>query len=88
MRKARFFTVTKRVFRDLRNDKRTLALIVIAPIFVMFIFGLAFSGEVKNVKVVVVNQDQGAAAAGGSSISLSDKIISNLDREVLKLEYG
>jgi len=87
MRKARFLTVTKRVFRDLKNDKRSLALIVIAPIFVMFVFGLAFSGEVKNVKVVVVNQDQGAAA-GGSTVSLSEKIISNLDQEVLKIEYA
>ncbi|RJP33133.1 MAG: ABC transporter permease [Actinobacteria bacterium] len=88
MRRARFFTVTKRVFKDLKNDKRSLALIVIAPIFVMFVFGLAFSGEVKNVKVVVVNQDQGAAVAGGGTMSLSEKIISNLDAEVLKLEYA
>ena len=86
MRRARFFTVTKRVFRDLKNDKRSLALIVIAPIFVMFIFGLAFSGEVRNVKVIVVNQD-GGAEIGGSAMSLSEKIISNLDEEVLKLEY-
>jgi ABC-2 type transport system permease protein len=87
MRKARFLTVTKRVFRDLKNDKRSLALIVIAPIFVMIVFGLAFGGEVKNVKVIVVNQDQGSTAAAGSSISLSDRIISNLDQEVLKIEY-
>jgi len=86
MRRARFFTVNKRVFRDLKNDKRSLALIVIAPIFVMFIFGLAFSGEVRNVKVIVVNQD-GGAEIGGSAMSLSEKIISNLDEEVLKLEY-
>jgi ABC-2 type transport system permease protein len=88
MKKARFFTVTKRVFRDLKNDKRSLALIIIAPIFVMFVFGLAFSGKVKNIKVVVVNQDQGAAVAGGGTISLSEKIISNLDQEVLELEYA
>lgn len=84
MRKARFFTVTKRVFRDLRNDKRSLALIVIAPIFVMFVFGLAFSGEVKNVRVVVVNADRGAA--GGAS--LADRIVSNLDQDVVRLEYA
>ncbi len=86
MRRARFLTVTKRVFKDLRNDKRSLALIVIAPIFVMVVFGLAFGGEVKNVKVMVVNQDQGAATATGT-LSLSDQIISHLDQEVLKIEY-
>lgn len=87
MRKPRFLTVTKRVFKDLKNDKRSLALIVIAPIFVMFVFGLAFGGGVKNVKVVVVDQDQGASMGAAGTVSLSEKIISNLDTEVLKLEY-
>jgi ABC-2 type transport system permease protein len=87
MRKARLLTVTIRVLRDLRNDKRSLALIVLAPVFVMFVFGLAFSGEVEDVKVLVVDQDQGAAAPGGSTVSLSQKLISNLDQEVLDLEY-
>lgn len=89
MRRIRFLTVTRRVFRDLRNDKRTLALIVIAPLFAMFIFGLAFSGEVKNVRVLVVNQDQGAPVVpGGKAVSVSDKIISNLDRGVLDVKQG
>ena len=86
MSKPRFLTVAKRVFRDLRNDRRSLALIIIAPIFVMFVFGLAFSGEVKNVKVIVVNLDQGGEMVeGGGTVSLADKVISNLDTEVLKI---
>ena len=86
---SRFFSVSKRVFRDLRNDRRSLALIIVAPIFVMFVFGLAFSGEVRDIEVIVVDQDLGAAAMpGGSDLSLSDRIISNLDREVFRLESG
>lgn len=89
MKRMRFLTVTKRVFLDLRNDRRSLALIIIAPIFVMCVFGLAFGGEVKNVKVVVVDVDQGAAAApGGGTVSLSEKIVANLDTEILKVEYA
>jgi ABC-2 type transport system permease protein len=89
MKRIRFITVSKRVFRDLRNDKRTLALIVIAPLFAMFIFGLAFSGEVKNVRVLVVNQDQGTQVVpGGKALSVSDKIISNLDRGVLDVKQS
>jgi|SRR5450756_1003323 len=84
MKRIRFITVTKRVFQDLRNDKRTLALIIIAPLFAMFIFGLAFSGEVKNVRVLVVNQDHGVHKA----LSVSDKIISNLDRAVLDVKQS
>ena len=89
MKRLHFLTVTKRVFLDLRNDRRSLALIIIAPIFVMCVFGLAFGGEVKNVKVVVVDVDQGAAAApGGGTVSLSEKIVANLDTEILKVEYA
>ncbi len=81
----RFLTVTRRVFMDLKNDKRSLALIVLAPIFVMFVFGLAFSGEVRDVKVAVVDLDEGAA---GAPAALSRALVSNLDEEVMELEYA
>jgi len=84
MKRFRFLSVTRRVFRDLRNDRRSLAMILIAPVFAMFIFGLAFSGEVSDVRVIVVNHDQGVTTgAGGETVSAAEEIISNLDREVL-----
>ncbi|MBU1670780.1 MAG: ABC transporter permease [Actinobacteria bacterium] len=86
MRSPRFLTVTSRVFKELRNDRRTLALIVIAPVFAMFVFGLAFSGEVHDVPLIVVNQDQGAAPVPGAAIvSISGKIIANLDTKTLSI---
>ena len=89
MRFMRPLRVARRLFRELRNDRRTLALIVVAPLFAMVVFGLAFSGEVKDVGVIVVNLDEGAGApAGGGEISLSEMIIANLDDEVLDIEYG
>ena len=89
MRTPRFLKVARRVLQGLRNDRRTLALIFLAPIFAMFVFGLAFSGEVKDVKVIVVNHDQGASVSPeGQPLSLSQAIISNLDPEVIKVEYG
>ena len=59
----RALSVTKRIFLGLRNEKRTLALIFVAPIIAMFVFGLAFSGDVKDVHVVVVNKDAGLQIA-------------------------
>ncbi len=89
MRAPRFLSVTRRIFLDLKNDKRTLALIFIAPVFAMFVFGLAFSGEVKNVRVEVVNLDKGAPGPlPGSTISIPDKVIGNLDRKVLDIQYA
>jgi ABC-2 type transport system permease protein len=74
MKLKRAFAITKRIFRGLRHDRRTLALIIVAPILIMCIFGVAFSGDVKNVDVVVVNLDDGP---------ISKAVISNLDEETL-----
>jgi ABC-2 type transport system permease protein len=84
----RAFSVTKRIFRGLRNDRRTVALMFIAPILAMCVFGVAFSGDVKDVHVVVVNQDEGFQPPGiPTSVSISNMIISNFDKDVLKLDY-
>ncbi len=88
MKSYRIFAVTKRVFRDIKNDRRTLGLIFIAPIFAMFVFGLAFSGDVEDVHVIIVNKDEGfVVPIKNTTLSLSDDIISNLDKDVLDIEY-
>lgn len=78
MKFSRAFAITKRIFRGLRHDRRTLALIVIAPVLIMCIFGVAFSGDVTNVGVVIVNLDDGL---------VSQEIIANLDDETLDIRY-
>lgn len=84
----RALSVTKRIFRGLRNDRRTVALMFIAPIVAMFVFGLAFSGDVKDVHVVVVNQDEGYQIPPSPiPIAISNRIISNFDPGVLKVDY-
>jgi ABC-2 type transport system permease protein len=87
MNLPRTFAVTKRVFKDVRNDKRTIALILVAPIFAMFVFGLAFSGNVEDVDTIIVNHDQGFQIPGGEDLSLSNKIISNLNTSVMNIQY-
>jgi len=84
----RALSVTKRIFRGLRNDKRTIALMFIAPILAMCVFGVAFSGDVKDVHVVVVNQDEGFQPSGlPVPVSISKMIIANFDKDVLKVDY-
>ncbi len=87
MNLRRILAVTKRVFRDIKNDRRTIGLMLIAPIFAMFVFGLAFSGNVENIHVVVVNHDQGFQISGAGNVSFSDKIVSNFDKKILDIEY-
>lgn len=79
--------VSRRVFRDVANDKRSLAMLFLAPIFAMCVFGIAFSGDVEDVNVVIVNQDQGYAPPLGNTTYLSQTIISNLDTKVLNIQY-
>jgi ABC-2 type transport system permease protein len=89
MNPRRSLTITKRVLFELKNDKRTLAMIFIAPIFAMTVFGLAFSGDVHDVKVIVVNEDQGyLAPIGAVNISISQMIIDNIDKSVLDISYS
>jgi ABC-2 type transport system permease protein len=83
MKPSRAFAVMKRVLKDLKNDRRQLALIFIAPVLVISIFGVAFTGTVKDVRVVVVNDD---TAPAGSS--LSERIISHLNTSVVNLAYA
>ncbi len=80
----RVMAVSLRVFADLKNDKRSLGLIIMAPLFAMAIFGLAFSGNVKNVDIVIVNNDLGMQTPLGN-VTIADQIISNMDHEVLNI---
>ncbi|MFZ0925361.1 MAG: ABC transporter permease [Halobacteriota archaeon] len=83
MKVSRVFAVTKRALRDIKNDRRTRVLIFVAPLLVMILFGVAFTGNVKDVRVIVVNNDTAAASS-----SLSDKIISNFDTSTLNVAYS
>lgn len=86
MKFYRVMAVSRRVFRDVANDKRSLVLLFLAPIFAMCIFGLAFSGDVEDVDVIIVNQDQGFTLPMGETTYFSEKIILNLDNEVLNIK--
>lgn len=83
----RVFSITKRVFRGLRHDRRTMALILFAPVLAMVIFGIAFSGNVEDVKVVVVNSDEEVVIGTDLTISVSEKILANIDKNVLNIKY-
>jgi ABC-2 type transport system permease protein len=84
----RSLSIAKRVFRGLKNDRRLLALMFVAPVLAMFVFGLAFSGDVKDVSVVVVNNDERFQVPGSpATIYISEMIVSNFDEEVLNVDY-
>ncbi len=83
----RAFAITKRIFRTFRHDKRSLAMILFAPVMAMFIFGIAFGGDVEDVKVIVINEDEGYYN-GSNVVSLSDQVISEFDDDLMDIKYS
>ncbi len=86
MRLSRIWSITLRVFRGFRHDPRSIGLMIIAPIVAMSVFGIAFGGDVTNIDVIIVNDDQGFAP-GNETLFISNLIIENLDPDVIKIEY-
>ena len=83
----RILTITRRIFRGLRNDWRALAMMFVTPVVGIAVFGVAFSGEVNNVDVVVVDHDQGYQIPPSSvPVSIAEAVTANLDTYVLKLD--
>jgi ABC-2 type transport system permease protein len=65
------------------KQKRTLALMFIAPIIAMALFGYAFGGHARSVPMVIVNQDAGyASPSNGTTVYVSRLVISNLKNSV------
>lgn len=71
MTAPRVAVVASRVLRQIRHDRRTLALIVLQPLLVMTVFGYAFGGDITGARVAVANLDRG---------TLGQKVIERVDR--------
>ena len=86
----RVLTITLRVFRGFKHDKRSIVMMVVAPLVAMSVFGIAFGGEVTNIDVVIVNDDEGATLGlpgNQTEIHLADAYIGHLDKEVLNIKF-
>lgn len=62
MKARRFAAIARKVLRGVRRDRRSIVLMVVAPLLAMAIFGYVFGAEIQHVPVAVVNEDQGTGA--------------------------
>ena len=86
-RRNRIIGTAKRIMEQLRRDRRTVGMLVVAPALIIFVFGNAFAGNVENVKTGYINADQGFEV-GNSSVNLGEAIIQKLTTdETLDLTY-
>lgn len=70
--------VARKVAQTLRHDPRSVAPMLLGPIVMMAVFGFAFGSEVRDVPVVVVNEDEG---------DLAGRIVRHLDPETLDVRF-
>lgn len=54
--------VARNVLRRILRDVRTLALIVILPLFFVLLYGNSFSGSYSDLHIAIVNEDNGLAS--------------------------
>jgi ABC transporter DrrB family efflux protein len=97
MNSRRILGFSKRVLKQFRHDKRTMAFILIMPLVLIIVFGYTFGGDVEDVHVIVVNQDEEASLivpdpfSGNITeirLTIGDYIEEDLDTDTLEIENG
>jgi len=78
--------VMRNVLRRIVRDIRTLALIIILPLFFVLLYGNSFSGSYRDLSILIVNQDNGLASVRTAEVGrvtldvqLADAFVEALD---------
>ncbi|MFX1481079.1 MAG: ABC transporter permease [Promethearchaeota archaeon] len=67
----RVFLITRRVLRQITRDRRTFGMIIIMPMVVILIFGFALGGDIKNIPILVDNEDLGYTTTVPPGVNLT-----------------
>ncbi len=59
---TRLLSLIRKEFIQIRRDPRTLILVLVIPVMQLFLLGYAATNDVRNVPLVVFDQDRGAEA--------------------------
>jgi ABC-2 type transport system permease protein len=70
----RVLTLTRRVMWQILRDRRTVALLVIAPMFMLTLGSILFRSEPAPIPLGVVNEDEGLTAPVIGTINLGQRI--------------
>lgn len=78
MNAKRILILTGRVMRQVLRDRRTVALIVFAPIIVLSLGAVLFRAEPPSISIGVVNEDLGINSPVAGSVNLGQGIVDEL----------
>lgn len=85
MNGKRILTLARRVIRQIANDRRTLALVILAPMLMLTLGAMLFRAEAAPIPIGVVNEDEGLNVPGGN-VNLGERIVEVLaDNEAVAL---
>lgn len=59
---SRILAIMRKEFLHIRRDPRTLAIVLILPIFQLVVFGYAVTSDIKHLPMAVFDQDRSAAS--------------------------
>ncbi len=86
------FAVTANVLRRIIGDARTLAMIIILPLFFVLLYGNSFSGSYNDLSIVIVNDDNGLASVRTAevgrvtiAVNLADTFVNALDPRMFRV---
>ena len=80
----RIWAITKKEFRQIRRDTRTLIIMFVFPVFTLILFGYALNFDVTNIKLGVYDQDKSDLSREYINTLQSTgyfKIIKNIDNQ-------
>jgi ABC-2 type transport system permease protein len=78
MKPRRVLVLARRVIRQITHDRRTLALVIVAPILMLTLGAILFRAEPAPVPLGVVNEDEGLTLPGLGEIALGQRIADEL----------
>lgn len=59
---SRIFPVIKKEFTHIRRDFRTLVIVILMPLLMLFLYGFAINMEIQNVDTIVLDHDKSPAS--------------------------
>jgi ABC-2 type transport system permease protein len=74
MNGKRILTLARRVIRQIANDRRTMALVILAPMLMLTLGAILFRAEAADVPIGIVNEDKAVPLPDGRAIQLGQGI--------------
>ncbi len=86
MSARRIFAITRRLLAQFRRDRRTLALLFLAPLVILALLGYVLRGGGSSVAIGIVNLDQGALGQRVSDQLVKSTLVSGRVMELATAE--